>query len=62
MWEFFKPMRMVDWLMIVVAIALFATMDYSNLSIIDEAYFVCVGLWIILLGSRLYEEHKKRNS
>ncbi len=61
MWEFFKPMRKIDLLMIVVAVTLFATMDYSNLSMMDEIYFVCVGVWILLLVARLYVEYKKRN-
>jgi hypothetical protein len=59
--NFFKPIKMVDWLMIVVAIVLFSTMDYGNMNFVDKAYVVCVAIWVVLLGGRLYIEYQKRN-
>ncbi len=54
-----KSIKAIDWLILVVGIYLCFTMDYQNLSLIDEVYLVSVVIWLALLVGRLVVEYRK---
>ena len=62
--EKLKRIRKLDWFILIVAIWLMATLDYSNLQTIDIAYLVSMAIWTVFLVMRVVFDlpHEKKKS
>ena len=48
----------LDWLLLLAAVCLFASFDYSNLSTVNIIYIVTFILWFAMLCVRIYIVYK----
>ncbi len=56
-----KAVKPMDALIAIVAVWLFADMDYANLQSWDYIYMVCFGIWFVLTGVKIYIYYGRRN-
>ena len=53
----------LDWLLLIAAVCLFASFDYSNLTTVNIIYIVTFVLWFVMLCARViivYKGGKKK--
>jgi hypothetical protein len=55
-----KVLKPMDVIILVVGIVLLVQMDYSNMSLPDEAFLVCMVIWLGMLAAKLRIEWKRR--
>lgn len=55
-----KSMGILDCLIILAAVFLFARMDFANLSTLNVIYMVTFALWLIMLLARIFIIYKRR--
>ena len=53
-----KSLNFIDCLIIILAVFIFAKMDYSDLSLLNKIYLASFGLWSVMLGVRIYIVYK----
>lgn len=53
-----KSLNFIDCLIIILAVFIFAKMDYANLSLLNKIYLASFGLWSVMLGVRIYIIYK----
>lgn len=53
-----KSLNLLDWLILVLAVFMFWRMDYENLTFLNKIYLASFGLWLIMLGVRIYIIYK----
>ena len=53
-----KNLNFLDWVILALAIFMFARMDYANLSTVNIIYIVSFGLWLIMLAVRIFIIYK----
>ena len=53
-----KSLNFLDWLILALAIFMFARMDYENLTFLNKIYLASFGLWFVMLGVRIYIIYK----
>lgn len=53
-----KSLNLLDWLILALAVFMFWRMDYANLTFMNKIYLASFGLWLIMLGVRLYIIYK----
>lgn len=53
-----KSLNLLDWLILALAIFMFVRMDYTNLTFLNKIYLASFGLWILMLGVRIYIIYK----
>lgn len=52
-----KGMQTFDWLMLAMVIWVLTTVNYAEMDLKDTVLVVCIVLWVIMLGIRLYIEN-----
>lgn len=53
-----KSLNLLDWLILALAVFMFWRMDYANLTFLNKIYLASFGLWLVMLGVRLYIIYK----
>lgn len=59
--EYSKLQKLIDGIIIAVAIFVFSSLDYSNLKTLDYIYIVSFGFWIVTFIIRIYLMYKRGN-
>ncbi|MBR1420979.1 MAG: hypothetical protein IJ575_08020 [Selenomonadaceae bacterium] len=57
--EYSKKQKMLDAMIVGVAIFVLGTLDYDNLRTMDYIYLVSFGFWIVTFVIRLYLMYKR---
>ena len=57
--EYSKKQKMLDAMIVGVAIFVLGTLDYDNLRTMDYIYLVSFGFWIVTFLIRLYLMYKR---
>ncbi len=53
-----QSLSKIDCLLIVAALFIFSTLDYSNLSLDDKIYLGVFGIWMVMLAVRIFITYK----
>ena len=51
-------LKLFDYFILIAAVIMFTSFDYSNLRLTDKIYMVSFIIWIVLLSVRIYIIHQ----
>ena len=53
-----KNLGKSDYVILIIAVFMFSHLDYENLDTVEIIYVVSFGLWVVLLGVRIFILYK----